>query len=64
MLHHGVSFFNCLFCFRWEEFLNKVNNISVLVEQLQTELDELVQDQNTPAMVSCENSNSLVESCI
>lgn len=38
--------------FRWEEFLNGVNNINVLVEELRVELEELVEDQNTPALVS------------
>uniref|UniRef100_A0A1B6E5A8 KASH domain-containing protein n=2 Tax=Clastoptera arizonana TaxID=38151 RepID=A0A1B6E5A8_9HEMI len=33
----------------WEEFLNGVNNISVLVEELRLEMEELVEDQNSPA---------------
>lgn len=32
--------------------MNGVNNISVLVEELRVELEELVEDQNTPALVS------------
>lgn len=38
--------------FRWEEFLNGVNNIHVLVEQLKVELEELIENQNIPAIVS------------
>lgn len=35
----------------WEEFLNGVNNMSVLVEELRIEMEDLIEDQNSPAQV-------------
>lgn len=36
---------------RWEEFLNGVNNISVLVEEVRMELEDVIEDQISPAQV-------------
>lgn len=37
---------------RWDEFLNRVNNVSVLVEQLHNEIDDIIErDPNTTTEV-------------